>query len=162
MSRKNQSSLAQAKATIVYATGNYVRKINKVYEERMREAGTLAVLFAKSHIVKGKSFPGGWPSSRTGALKAGYTQKVVKINLGYELQISNSTLQSFILQNGSIGGQIIRPKKAKVLSFIINGKRIFARKVRRGSIEPRPHLTLLVRGFSKPFRDIVCRPINTV
>jgi hypothetical protein len=160
MSSRNKGTLSKAGSTLAYGAGSYVKKLNLIYAERMQDAAREIRTFASSKIQRAKSKGGEYPGTVTGAMAAGYRSKVVPIRTGYEIQAWNIAPHSVIMQNGSVGGQIIRPKKAKCLSFLINGKRIFAKSVIRGHIAPRPHLTLLTKDFMPRFKAIVCKPIK--
>jgi hypothetical protein len=84
------------------------------------------------------SKPGQPPAKRTGRLR----QRIVSRRMGLTAaKVVSSAKYAAWLELGTPGGKIIVPKTKKVLSWIgPDGKRRFARKVKQGAIQPRPHL----------------------
>lgn len=127
--RKKMSEAVQAVRTQTLETLSGSRT-GRVY----RVPGTKRLYTASS--------PGKPPAQATGHLRQSIKVSVEGDGRKVVGKCGTDVIYGPMLEFGTRGGAIIRPKAARVLAFFTGGKMVFATQVIQGPIKPRPWLKI--------------------
>ena len=127
-------------------------------KQAIEEAKRKVALEAQRYIMAEAPIP----ISKAGRIERGPLWSTVTIDIvgdGYSVgptkKVSGHWDLASIIEFGSAGGQILRPRTKKVMKFFYKGKMWFRDKVRRGSIAPNPFVLRARNKLSSQIPAIV-------
>ena len=130
-------------------------KIRNEMRKRAKRAAKGLAALASSRTNGPPSIPGGYPGVKTGRLTKSFRGIVIEKDGGFVIKLTNKAKYSAIVNNGSRGGTLIRPRKAKALRFMWHGKRVITQGVIRGDVAPRPFFKLAPEDYRAEFFKIM-------
>lgn len=148
---------------------SYAGRAGKAVRNELEKRIALARTEAKRRVRKNISTPGGpgshskpgeFPRKITGKMRDGVDTKLTRGKLGFG--VFSSAKHANWIEFGTKGGVLIRPVRAKMLSWVSGGRRYFARSVIQGAIRDRSYVRRTLVSMRAYFAKTMGKPFGNV